>query len=364
MSYFVGLDVSLKKTAVCVIDTDGTVILERTVISHPDDIAGCLALYNDEIKRLGLEAGPLAPWLYGGLAEKGLPAFCIEVRQMKAFAKASPVKTDRRDARLIAQAMRTGLFKPTHVKTDYSQRIRLLLRHRQSMVRRNKDLINTVRGTLKAFGIRAGGGKNTLYARRMREAIDDPMLLEMTEPLLAAYEDGLRTLAKIDKMLLDVTKKDAVCRLLMTVPGVGPLTALTFRTGVDVPYRFDNSRLVAAVFGLTPRVYASGEMERIGRITKSGDSIVRAMLYEAANVMMTRCRTDNWLKSWAIGVARRRGARKAKVALARKLAVVLHRHVARWNRILDGEARTNGYLTVPNHLSRLVVRTRRACGQE
>ena len=221
--------------------------------------------------------------------------------------------------------MRTGLFKATHVKTDYSQRIRLLLRHRQSMVRRNKDLINTVRGTLKAFGIRTGGGKNILYARRVREAIDDPLLLAMTEPLLAAYEGGLRTLAVIDKMVLDIVKKDAVCRLLMTVSGVGPVTALTFRTGVDVPWRFDKSHLVAAVFGLTPRVYASGEMEQFGRITKCGDAMVRAMLYEAANVMMTRCKADNWLKSWALGIARRRGARKAKVALARRLAVVLHR---------------------------------------
>lgn len=325
MNYYVGLDVSLEQTAVCVLGEDGGVVLERSVASHPDDIGACLADLDGTIMRVGFEAGPLAPWLYSGLAERGLPVFCIEVRQMKAFAKASPVKTDRRDARPIAQAIRTGLFKATHVKTDYSQRIRLLLRHRQSMVRRNKDLINTVRGTLKAFGIRTGGGKNTLYARRVREAIDDPVLLAMTEPLLAAYEDGLRTLAAIDKMVLDIVKKDAICLLLMTMPGVGPVTALTFRTGVDVPWRFDSSRLVAAVFGLTPRVHASGEMEQVGRISKCGDAMVRAMLYEAANVMMTRCKADNWLKSWALGIARRRGARKAKVALARRLAVVLHR---------------------------------------
>lgn len=293
MHYSVGLDVSLERTAVCVLDEDRAIMLERTVVSHPDDIALLLSPFADKIKRVGLEAGPLAPWLYGGLTDKGLPAFCIEVRQMKAFAKASPVKTDRRDASLIAQAMRTGLFKATHVKTDYSQRIRLLLRHRQSMVRRNKDMINTVRGSLKAFGIRTGGGKNTLYARRVREAIDDPMLLAMTEPLLTAFEDGLHTLARIDKMLLEIVKQDRVCRLLMTIPSVGPVTALTFRTAVDVVHRFESSRLVAAVFGLTPRVHSSGEMEQIGRITKSGDTMVRAMLYEAPNVMMTRCRADN-----------------------------------------------------------------------
>ena len=325
MAHYVGLDVSLERTAVCVLNEGGEIVLERSVLSDPDDIGACLAVVPGEIGRVGLETGPLAPWLYGGLAERGLPVFCIEVRQMKAFAKASPVKTDKRDARLIAQAMRTGLFKATHVKTDRSQRLRLLLRHRQSMVHRNKDLINTVRGTLKAFGIRTGGGKNTLYARRVRKAIDDPMLLAMTEPLLTAYEDGLRVLADLDKMVLDVARQDDVCRLLMTVPGIGAVTALAYRTGVDVAHRFDKSRLVGTIFGLTPRLHSSGETEQIGRITKCGDGMVRWLLYEAANVMMTRCKADNWLKAWARNIAKRRGVRKAKIALARRLAVVMHR---------------------------------------
>lgn len=325
MNYFVGLDVSVKFTAICIIDETGKVDLERVVASEPEDICRCIEEVDGEVMRIGLEAGPLSPWLFGGLVDRGLPVVCIEVRQMKAFARASPIKTDRRDARLIAQAMRTGLFKVAHVKTDYSQRIRLLLRHRQALVRRNKDLINTVRGTLKAFGIRTGGGKNTLFAQRVRAAINDKMILAMTEPLLAAYEDGLRTLAKVDKMVLAIAREDAICRRLMTVPGVGPVVALTFRTGVDVPHRFDKSRLVAAVFGLTPRVHASGEIEQVGRITKCGDAMVRALLYEAANVMMTRYRADNWLKTWALKIARRRGVRKAKVALARRLAVVMHR---------------------------------------
>jgi transposase len=143
------------------------------------------------------------------------------------------------------------------------------------MVRRNNDLINTVRGTLKAFGIRTGGGKNTLFARRIREANDDEKILAMTEPLLAAYGDGLRSLAKLDEMVLAIAKNDVICRRLVTVPGVGPVVALTFRTGVDVAHRFDKSRLVAAVFGLTPRVHASGEVEQVGRITKCGDAMVR-----------------------------------------------------------------------------------------
>ena len=150
---------------------------------------------------------------------------------MEAFAKASPIKTDRLDAGLIAQAMRAGLFKVAHAKRDYSQRIRLLLRHRQAMVCRNRDLINTVRGTLKAFGIRTGGGKNTLFAKRVREAIDDKAIPAMTEPLLIAYEEGLRTLAELDEMVLAIAKSDTICRRLMTVPGVGPVS------GGHIPHR-------------------------------------------------------------------------------------------------------------------------------
>jgi transposase len=325
MSYYVGLDVSVKLTAVCVLDEEGRVVRERVVASDPDDIGECIEEVGSAIGRIGMEAGPLAPWLFGGLAERGLPVVCIEVRQMKAFAKASPIKTDRRDAKLIAQAMRAGLFKVAHVKTDYSQRIRLLLRHRQAMVRHNKDLINTVRGTLKAFGIRTGGGKNTLFARRIRKAIDDKMILAMTEPLLGAYEDGLRAVATLNEMVMEIAERDEICRRLMTVPGVGPVVALTFRTGVDIAHRFEKSRLVAAVFGLTPRVHASGEIEQVGRITKCGDAMVRALLYEAANVMMTRCRAGNWLKTWAFKVAKKHGMCKAKVALARRLAVIMHR---------------------------------------
>lgn len=325
MRYYVGLDVSLDRTAVCLIDEAGAVVLERKVPTCPEEITASLADAPGPIARLGLEAGPLAPWLYAGLCTQGLPAICIEVRQMKAFAKASPVKTDKRDARLIAQAMRTGLFKATHVKTDGSQRLRLLLRHRQAVMRRNKDLANTVRGTLKAFGLRVRPGKSTLYARRVREAIADPNLMAMTEPLLLAFEQGLQTLAELDRMTLAAAREDRVCRLLMTIPGVGGMTALAYRTGIDIPQRFAKSRLVGPALGLTPRVHASGETETIGRITKCGDAMTRWLLYEAANVMLTRVKADNWLKTWALGVARRRGMRKAKVALARRLAVVMHR---------------------------------------
>lgn len=325
MNHYAGLDVSLEKTAICILNEDGIVIRELVAASDPAAIAQALYQVAPSFRRVGLEAGPLAPWLYAGLADLGLPAICIEVRQMRAFAKASPVKTDKRDARLIAQAMRTGLFKATHVKTDASQRLRLLLRHRQSMMRRNRDLLNTIRGTLKAFGYRIGAGKSSLFARRVREELDDAELLGMTEPLLKAYEQGLVMMADLDAQLLSAARADDICRLLMSVPGVGAMTALAFRTGVDIASRFEKSQTVGAIFGLTPRIYASGEVEQRGRITKCGDGMVRWLLYEAAKSVLTRCKSQNWLRDWALNVARRRGMRKARVALARRLAVVMHR---------------------------------------
>jgi transposase len=325
MNHYAGLDISLGKAAICIVDETGGVVREMVVASDPAIIADALHDAAASFRRVGLEAGPMAPWLNAGLADLGLPAICIEVRQMRAFAKASPIKTDKRDARLIAQAMRTGLFKATHVKTDASQRLRLLLRHRQSMMRRNRDLLNTIRGTLKAFGYRIGVGKSSLFTNRVRETLTDAELLNMTEPLLKAYEHGLAILADLDAQLLAAARADRICCLLMTVPGVGAMTALAFRTGVDIASRFEKSQTVGAIFGLTPRIYASGEVEHVGRITKCGDGLVRWLLYEAANSILTRCKGQNWLKDWALNVARRRGMRKARVALARRLSVVMHR---------------------------------------
>lgn len=327
MKYFAGLDVSLEETSVCVIDESGKVSLEGKVLSCPRALACFFASTGLALERIGFEAGQLAPWLYRGLKEAGLAAICIETRRMKAFASASPVKTDRKDARLIAQAMRVGLFREVHVKSVESQELRLLLRNRWTLQRKRRDIENEVRGTLKGFGVKLGRlGKGRFGARvRERLAVEQPRLLDLLEPMLEAREALLVHEKVLDAKVVRMAHTDAVCRVLMSTPGVGPVTALAFMSGVDDPSRFAKSRDVGVHFGLTPRLYQSGEITRPGRISKCGDAMVRSLLFEAALSLLSRTKKWSALKSWGLRLAAKRGMRRAVVAVARRLAVILHR---------------------------------------
>jgi transposase len=326
MKYFAGLDVSLEETSLCVVDGEGAIVAERKVASEPWAIAESLRALGLGFERVGLEAGPLSPWLHDGLRAEGLPAICVETRQMKAALRAMRNKTDRNDARGIAQVMRTGWFRFVHVKSPESQELRLLLTHRKTLQRKTLDLENEIRGTLKAFGLKVGKVSRGRFAARGRELVADrPRLRAATEPMLKARAALLAEFDRLHRMVLAVVRGDLLCRRLMTVPGVGPITALAFKTGVDVPERFAKSKTVGAHFGLTSRKFNSGEIDYNGRISKCGDAMVRTLLYEAANAMLTRCARYSALKAWAMRIAKTRGLKRAKVALARKLAVVMHR---------------------------------------
>ena len=327
MKYFAGLDVSLEATSVCVIDETGRVMGETKVESYPEAITRYLEGTELSFERVGLEAGQLAPWLFRGLREAGLAAVCIETRRMKAFASASPVKTDRKDARLIAQAMRVGLFREVHVKSRESQELRLLLRNRWTLQRKRRDIDNEVRGTLKGFGIKLGRVGKGRFGERVRERLilEQPRLLDLVEPMLQAREALLVHERTLDHRVVSEARGNAACRNFMSSPGVGPVTALAYMSGVDDPARFAKSRNVGVHFGLTPRLYQSGEIERSGRISKCGDAMVRSLLFEAALSLLTRTKKWSALKSWGLRVAARRGMRRAVVAVARRLAVILHR---------------------------------------
>jgi transposase len=327
MQHFVGLDVSVKETAICVVDERGSVVARATVESEPDAIASWLTGRGLHFGRIGLEAGPMSPWLYAGLVEADLPAICVETRHMHAALSARINKTDRNDAHGIAQMMRVGLFKAVHVKTPASQRRRLLLTSRQLLQRKVKDLENDLRGSLRNFGLKVGIIGAAGFDRRVRElAAGEPFVAAVVEPLLEARAMMRLQLAKLHKMLLDLVRDDPVCRRLMTAPGVGPVVALTYRACVDNPSRFDRSKCVGAHYGLTPRLYQSGETARVGRISRCGDAMMRSALFEAGLVLLTnpRIRWSN-LKAWGVQVAQRRGLQKAVVAVARKLAIILHR---------------------------------------
>ena len=326
MDQFAGLDVSVNETSVCIVDEAGKIVREVKVASEPDALLTVLKNRAYHFKRIGLEAGPLSQWLYSALAEAELPVVCVETRHMQAVLKAQINKTDRNDARGIAQMMRVGLYRPVHVKTLRSQKLRMLLTHRKLMLSKAIAIENDLRGTLRNFGLKVGMVGTVKFEARIKELIENlPDLAVLVEPLLVVRRVLREQIGILHRRLLVIVRDDAVCRRLMTVPGVGPVVALTYRATVDVPARFRNSKAVGAVFGLTPSKYQSGEINRTGAISKCGDEMMRVMLYEAAQVMLTRTNKWSWLKAWAMKIARHRGMRKAIVALARRLAVVLHR---------------------------------------
>ena len=326
MEHFAGLDVSVKETSVCIVDDAGRMVREVKVASEPEALLPVLMNPIYRFKRIGLEAGPLSQWLFGALAEAGLPAICVETRHMRAVLQAQINKTDRNDARGMAQMMRAGLYRPVHVKTLRSQKLRMLLTHRKLLQSKAIAIDNDLRGTLRNFGLKVGVVGALKFEARIRELVENlPDLAELVEPLLIVRRTLREQIGILHGRLLAIVRTDDVCRRLMTVPGVGPVVALTYRATVDVPARFRNSKAVGAVFGLTPSRYQSGEIDRAGGISRCGDEMMRAMLYEAAHTMLVRSTKWSWLKAWAMKIARHRGVKKAIVALARRLAVILHR---------------------------------------
>ena len=325
MEHFAGLDVSVKETSVCIVDDAGTIVREAKVASEPEALLNVLTSPGFHFKRIGLEAGPLSQWLYSALAEAGLPVICVETRHMRAALKAQINKTDRNDARGMAQMMRAGLYRPVHVKTLRSQKLRMLLTHRKLLQSKAIAIDNDLRGTLRNFGLKVGVVGALKFEARIRQLVETlPDLAELVEPLLIVRRTLREQIGILHGRLLAIVRHDDVCRRLMTVPGVGPVVALTYRATVDVPARFRKSKAVGAVFGLTCSKYQSGEIDRSGRISRCGDEMMRVMLYEAAQSML-HSKKWSWLKAWAMQIARRRGKKKAIVALARRLAVIMHR---------------------------------------
>jgi transposase len=326
MKHYAALDVSVKETSVCIVDAAGMICCEAKVPTHPEDLASVLTDPAWRLERVGLEAGPLSQWLFSALAAAGLPIVCIETRHTKAFLKAQINKSDRNDARGIAQMMRVNLFRPVHVKTLTSQKRRVLLTARKLLQEKAIAIENDIRGLLRNFGLKVGAVGVVKLDERIRELVEGmPELTEIIWPLLAVRWKLREEFATLHRKLLAIVRDDSVCRRLMTIPGVGPVVSLAFTSTIDIPARFKKSKAVGPALGLTPVLHQSGESNRIGRISLCGDGMMRTLLYEAAQVMLTRVTKWSWLKAWAMNIARRRGLQKAIVALARRLAVIMHR---------------------------------------
>jgi transposase len=326
MDHYAGIDVSLESASVCVIDATGRVAREAKVASEPAVLIAWFGSQGFAVTRIGLEAGPLSQWLYAALKEAGFAVELLETRHVCAALKAMPVKTDRHDARGIAQLMRLGWFRPVHCKSVPAQEVRALLTARKLLQAKLHDVEMSLRGILRGFGLKVGKTTRRLFESRIRELVEgQPTLSTVAEALLSARATLADELRRLEKKVREKARSDERTRLLMSAPGVGAIVALTYVSAVDDPARFKSSKGVGAHFGLTPKKYQSGETDVTGRISKTGDASVRATLYEAAHVILTRPVRGSALKSWAMRLARRAGMKKAKVALARKLAVILHR---------------------------------------
>jgi transposase len=326
VKHFAGLDVSLEETAIRVVDEEGRIVKETRVASEPEALVAFFRGLGLALERIGLEACSPSAWLYEGLAAAGPPAVCIETRRAKAAMGAMPNKTDRNDARGIAQIMRTGWYRAVHVKSPACRSWRALLAARRLVLNKMRDVENGLRALLREAGLKLGRPARKELAARVRElTAGDPVLSAVAEPLLAVVEVMSRELARLTKQILAVVRDEPVCRRLMGVPGVGPLTALAFRAAIDRPDRFRRSRDVGAHLGLTPKRYQSGETDVQGGISRCGDELARTALYEAAHSLLVRSRRWSSLRAWGMQVAKRRGMARARVAVARKLAVVPHR---------------------------------------
>ena len=326
MERYVGLDVSLMSTAICIVDRTGKIVREGVVSSDPEAIAAFIKAHGSHVERIGLETGPTATWLWTEMRKMALPVICIDARHAKAALKMQINKSDRNDAVGIARIMQCGWYKEVRVKHLDSHAIKALLVSRALLVKIKRDIENQIRGLLKNLGLVIGRAKmNTFSLRAVQLAEARPELAAAVGPLLKSREAIAQQIEDLDRKVLRLARNNVQARRFMTAPGIGPITALCYLATIDDPTRFKRSSSVGAYAGLTARRYASGEVDWSGRISKCGDKLLRGYLYEAANVLLTRVAKWSTLKAWGIRLAKKSGLRKAKVAVARKLAVILHR---------------------------------------
>ncbi len=326
MDYYAGIDVSLDCSSVAVVDASGKIVREGKVASDPGALIAWFGSLGLKMVRIGLEAGPLSQWLYAAMKAAGLEVELLETRHVRNAFKTMAVKTDRKDARGIADLVRVGWYRPVHCKSMDAQETRAMLGARTLVQSKLQDIEASLRGLLRGFGLKVGRTTSPRFGGRIKELVSGHATLQViADSLLAVHAVLLREFKSFEKRVRIMARDDAKARLLMTTTGVGAIVSLTYASAIDDPARFKKSKQVGAHFGLAQKKYQSGETDITGRISKVGDKGVRTALYQAAHIILTKPVKGSALKSWALRLAKRVGMKKAKVALARKLAVIMHR---------------------------------------
>ena len=336
MAYYLGMDVSQKATALCVVDGKGLIVAEGKALTNPQDIVGWIATQKIDLTsiiRAGLEAGAMSNWLCTELVKLGLPVICLEAFQAHQFLKTQRNKTDKNDARGLAHMVRMGeaFIKEVVIRSQHRQELRTLLTLRQQIVSQRVSVENNITGALKPFGLVTPRRQACLktFQSRVYETlckaeernihVRDSIVLS-----LSVHESLCKELASFDKLIKKAAADDPVCRRLMTAPGVGPVVACSFVSAIDDPKRFRGADDIGAYFGLTPRQYQSGETDVRGSTSRRGNTMTRTHLVQAATTLLIGKKCSA-LKAWGLKLARKKGFRKARIAVARKLAVVLHK---------------------------------------
>jgi transposase len=327
MGIYAGLDVSDKTTHVCVVDAEGAVLKRDVAATDPDVLAKWLTRHCPGLARVVLETGPLSTFLYHGLVERGVPVICICARHAKKALSARVNKSDVNDAESLAQLCRTGWFKAVHMKAEGTHIDRAALKIRAQLITSRNACANQLRGMLKLFGLRMGSVTTPNKRRERLVALfgQRPDLKPVLQPLVESIEALEGQISRSGKLLGARAVADPVCQRLMTAPGVGPVTALTFVSSIEDPARFARSGDTGAYAGLVPRRSQSGERDYKGRISKAGDPMLRHALYEAANSVLARLKRPCALADWGKRLADAKGPKRARVAVARKLAALLHK---------------------------------------
>lgn len=328
MESVAGLDVGVKQSTLCVVARGARsmrVVSRRRTATSPAAIGAWLRAQG--IDRVGLEAGAQSSWLARELEGQGLQVTVMETRRQRAFGAYSKVKTDERDARLIGEALASGLHTKVHVRSAWSQEVRALLGARLQLKRQAHQCRQFVRGHLRAVGVEVprGTGRTWLTQAQVVSAERGGILGQALQAMLNTVEALQEQIGGLDKQIRGLARQDGACRRMMTAPGAGVLTSLALRASLDDADRFTHSAEVGPYLGLTPSRYQSGALDRRGSITKQGDGLVRAYLYEAAVSLLERQKRDCPLRRWGLANQDRLGKRRTRVAVARKLAVLMHR---------------------------------------